>query len=549
MLFPPDRKARSRGLWPRIVAVVGLAAFSCTLPDYEFDGVTPETCENNVLDGDETRVDCGGTCDPCTCEEDDDCMADQVCVDGDCQNPCVGAECGPTCFDTEKNGDETDEDCGGMTCDARCPVGDGCNENADCEEKVCDGTTCLAATCDDDVKNGGEMLADCGGPCEAGCPLGAPCKVPDDCESLTCVDETCARELCDNDVRDPDESDVDCGDKQSGCPRCPIGADCTAGNQCVEGVCDDDGECAEPNCDDDVKNGVETDEDCGGGEDGCDPCGTDQICEIDDDCADQICNADQLCQAPACDDEIANGDESDTDCGGDDCDGCPVGDSCGEDRDCLTNICDSGSETGSRCVSCNDGKQNGAELGVDCGGSDCDLCLPGDECSANAACLNYLCNNNDRCATGLALDYQCGQCGGDGDINFEIKFTVTLKNLTAEEIDVSDVEVRYYLTPSPATNISFDCSYGEDRLSCGEQRLVQLAVADQTADATHYVETTIGSTTPIPGNGSVNVEIHVPFSGTTDQRNDYSFNKIFQRDFQNITLHRRGTRIWGTLPS
>src|SRR5690349_4894851 len=105
MLFPRDRKlARPRGLWPRIVAVVGLAAFSCTLPDYRFDGVDADTCTNDVLDGNETRVDCGGSCDPCTCEEDEDCTGvDQVCVDGACVSSCQGGECGPTCVDGEKN--------------------------------------------------------------------------------------------------------------------------------------------------------------------------------------------------------------------------------------------------------------------------------------------------------------------------------------------------------------------------------------------------------------------------------------------------------------
>jgi len=545
MLFPRDRKlARSRGLWPRVVAVVGLAAFSCTLPNYEFNGVAPESCDNDMLDGDEIRVDCGGSCDPCTCEEDEDCSGvDQVCVDGACQNPCEGNECGPSCFDTEKNGDETDEDCGGTTCDARCPVGDGCKENADCEEKVCDGTECLAPACDDDVQNGGEMLTDCGGPCEAGCPLGAPCRVDDDCDSLTCVDEACVRELCDNDVRDPDESDVDCGDKQSGCARCPTGAECTAGNQCVEGVCDDDGGCAAPSCDDGVKNGAESDEDCGGG---CDPCGTDQICEVDDDCVDQICNADKLCQAPACDDEIANGDESDVDCGGDMCDKCPVGDGCREDGDCVENICDLASTGGPSCVSCDDDKRNGDELGPDCGGPDCDLCQPGNPCTEDEGCVNYLCNDNDRCDTGLTLDYKCGQCG-DGEIFNEIKFSVTLHNLSNEPIDVSDVDMRYYLTPDGATNITFGCTYGEGG-SCGSQELIEMDDDDKIMAASHYVETRIGSREKIPARGSVVVEIRVPFNGAMWQT-DYSFMKDGPHlDYQRIVLYRQGTKIWGDEP-
>ena len=79
----------------------------------------PATCFDGAMNGDETGVDCGGSCQPC-----------------------------PTCTDGIMNGNETDVDCGGPDCDA-CPE-----------------------TCDDGILNNGEEEIDCGGPnCE-------PCAVP-----------------------------------------------------------------------------------------------------------------------------------------------------------------------------------------------------------------------------------------------------------------------------------------------------------------------------------------------------------------------------------
>src|SRR6187402_362307 len=142
MLFPRDRKlARStalrerRAYWPRLMAIVGLAAFSCTFPVYQFGHEDATTCDNEVLDGTETKVDCAGDCDPCPCPADDCPEQEHVCVDGICQGPCVGDECGPTCGDDKLNGDETDKDCGGSC--AKCDVGDSCLVGNDCVEKVC----------------------------------------------------------------------------------------------------------------------------------------------------------------------------------------------------------------------------------------------------------------------------------------------------------------------------------------------------------------------------------------------------------------------------
>ena len=84
---------------------------------------------------------------------------------------------------------------------------------------------------------------------------------------------------------------------------------------------------------------------------------------------------DGACASPGCDDGKKNGAETDLDCGGPDCDGCKVGADCLVDGDCQSMVCKN-----NLCVAptCNDGVQNGQETGVDCGGPTCAPCvLPG----------------------------------------------------------------------------------------------------------------------------------------------------------------------------
>ena len=55
----------------------------------------------------------------------------------------------PTCDDGLRNGDETGVDCGGETCELRCPEGAMCSISADCASETCFGGTCQATRCDD----------------------------------------------------------------------------------------------------------------------------------------------------------------------------------------------------------------------------------------------------------------------------------------------------------------------------------------------------------------------------------------------------------------
>jgi hypothetical protein len=141
-----------------------------------------------MLDGDETDIDCGGAlpitvnpdCPPCPnldmCEIHTDCES-LSCVNGVCFPP--------SCSDNVENGDETDMDCGGAIC-GPCDVGDGCTTGTDCVEKICVGDLCLPPLCTDGVKNGTESDIDCGGTCNANCPAGQQCVVNSDCTTGVC---------------------------------------------------------------------------------------------------------------------------------------------------------------------------------------------------------------------------------------------------------------------------------------------------------------------------------------------------------------------------
>lgn len=165
-------------------------------------------CDDGAKNGDETDVDCGGSCPLCpgTCNVDGDCP------DGYCwQGSCV------SCHDGVQNGDETEVDCGGIGghC-ARC-AGVFCSvNNALCASNNCEDAVCCAKPCplcydckpplgecvpvdyrwedftnavNPDVLCYGQYLCDGKGNCKL--ELGNPCSQGDECVSGACINGTC----------------------------------------------------------------------------------------------------------------------------------------------------------------------------------------------------------------------------------------------------------------------------------------------------------------------------------------------------------------------
>lgn len=121
---------------------------------------------------------------------------------------------------------------------------------------------------------------------------------------------------CNNGMKDGNETDIDCGGK---CQGCDIGKGCEVNTDCSRNFCSNS-TCTEPKCDDKMINGPygneETDMDCGG------YCGAtceiDKLCRDNGDCAAGFCNPkEKKCKTPACDDKFKNGNETEADCGGD----------------------------------------------------------------------------------------------------------------------------------------------------------------------------------------------------------------------------------------
>ena len=115
--------------------------------------------------------------------------------------PCDSGECAKTtvadtCHDRVLDGDESDVDCGG-SCTLKCPAGEACRSVADCQTAGCDSGTCRAPSCSDGIRDGIESDVDCGdlAGC-AKCGLGKVCVVGTDCASNTCSNEPGATGTC-----------------------------------------------------------------------------------------------------------------------------------------------------------------------------------------------------------------------------------------------------------------------------------------------------------------------------------------------------------------
>ncbi|HEY8075271.1 MAG TPA: hypothetical protein VIF62_14200, partial [Labilithrix sp.] len=228
-------------------------------------GCRPASCGDATKDGDETDVDCGGSCAPCAdtkaCAVAKDCTSG-VCTGGVCQ--------APNDHDGVKNGDETGVDCGG-TATNKCPAGQGCNADVDCDKVKCNTMThvCMSATHSDGIQNDGESDVDCGGTTGAmPCDVGQGCNVDGDCNAVRC--DTAATLKClppthTDGLKNGDETGVDCGGPTA-MNKCGQGEGCASNADCNALKCDVGGTnvCLPASHTDGIVNDGETGVDCGG---------------------------------------------------------------------------------------------------------------------------------------------------------------------------------------------------------------------------------------------------------------------------------------------
>ncbi len=383
--------------------------------------ITPVNNSNQGTDGEDPGA--------CNVEGGDRCSEGFTCAERDSGFICVPLGPDPTCSDRETNQDETDIDCGGMTCDARCGNGLQCQSGDDCLSRICLDGLCNPASCDDGVFNGDETSIDCGGICAA-CDDGLPCRVDSDCESRLCDDSVCAAGSCDDGVENGDESDVDCGGET--CEACPDGSICASETDCASGICIAE-ECTPAACDDGVRNGAETDVDCGGP---CDACGDGLACEQPSDCASLVCSM-LACAPAACGDGVRNGDEACDDGNmvqGDDClNDCTIP-RCGDGQirvgielcDDANDVEDDQCTNACRRATCGDGiKRNDLVPGIE-GFEMCDDGNLADDDACLTTCLSASCGDGIR-----RTDWRPGQSedvDGDGRLD-----------LTDEDVNLNGV--------------------------------------------------------------------------------------------------------------
>jgi len=134
----------------------------------------------------------------------------------------------------------------------------------------------------------------CGAGCTATCPIGHSCRTGDDCDSLACIQQMCSAPSCVDAVKNGTETDLNCGGT---CPPCPDLKSCKVNTDCASLICGPvDHTCQKPTCSDGVKNGTEADIDCGGT---CAKlCAAGQMCKTGGDCRSGICPNSNRCACP-----------------------------------------------------------------------------------------------------------------------------------------------------------------------------------------------------------------------------------------------------------
>jgi N-acetylneuraminic acid mutarotase len=202
---------------------------------------------------------------------------------------------------------------------------------------------------------------------------------------------------------------------------CPDGYYCAANNTCFHNGHTGP---AQGTCSDGIKNGSETDKDCGGS---CSPCAVGSACDVPADCVTALCKM-SVCTTPPqqCLNGVQDPGETDKDCGGPVCPTCAVGQTCTVNADCTGMMCD---PTSDLCIDqCADGVRNGDESDVDCGGSCREKCHANQTCGISADCGSDICTNGycipvplpawikllDYSSSGRFFTGTCGALGADG---------------------------------------------------------------------------------------------------------------------------------------
>jgi len=292
-------------------------------------GVDSSVPDSSKPDAAKPPVPCGRL--TTLCKDGEKCAGAPDCVSAFCFNGLCKA---PAPADGVKNGDETDVDCGGSKAPA-CDDTKGCLVKGDCKSGVCTTKICQAPTSTDSVQNGDETGVDCGGTTTGApkCPAGMGCLTSADCDNIKCdtVQKKCLPAAHDDGIKNLDETGVDCGGPNAAVARCLTGAGCAITSDCANVGCNPGTLlCDPPTSTDGLKNGTETDVDCGGGAPtNAGGCAGGKVCAANSDCTSTACNyANKCAWARSCKNHM----------GGDTCGKGQIGEAGAAQEDCCTSV-------------------------------------------------------------------------------------------------------------------------------------------------------------------------------------------------------------------
>lgn len=246
------------------------------------------------------------------CTVDEPCnQFDSICTDGFCDLMTTPGKCALT-HTSDAATDikpKATGDCSSVVCLNGLPKKVANNEDVDIDSDPCTKDECIGGVVVHAPNDGApcDLAAGTLGTCAAGKCVQCSANVA--CNGATvCVLGKCVPTACKNGMKDGAETDKDCGGAE--CPPCPNNFNCGVPEDCLSKVCT--GQCAAPTCSDGVQNGEEPYKDCGST---CpNKCAPGKPCRFANDCADGVCRA-GFCQAPSCDDWVQNQGEDGIDCG------------------------------------------------------------------------------------------------------------------------------------------------------------------------------------------------------------------------------------------